>query len=226
MKEYQKIESLYKFDSEIKRFRTEFYNPIVKYLLNCPWYATEKIDGTNISAVWNGHRFEFHGRTKNAEIPKAIQNVLNEKFNYDMELYFEQQFGQKEVIVFMEGYAGKIQGGIYHGSENLIGYDVMIDGRYLAKPVSLELIKNMGIDVVPLMEFDNLQECIDFVCEHKNSIIQPDVNMEGLVCCPAERIYDHMGNRIIVKIKNKDLAKLVTDEEAENLHNEKELKRG
>ena len=46
MKKYQKIETLYKFDNEIKRFRKEFYNPIVDYLKDCKWFGTEKIDGT------------------------------------------------------------------------------------------------------------------------------------------------------------------------------------
>lgn len=209
MKEYQKIESLYKFDSEIKRFRREFYNPIVEYLKDCKWYGTEKIDGTNIRILWNGHGFEFGGRTDNAEIPKALMKVLNDKFDYEMEVTFEQKFGQKEVMLFVEGYAGKINGGVYSGDENIIGFDIMIGDIYLDKLVSFEIFRELGIDVVPLLGFNNLQECVDYVNTFKQSIVQPESKIEGLVCFPAQRIYDHMGNRIIVKIKNKDLAKLV-----------------
>ena len=57
----------------------------------------KKIDGTNIRIYWNGKRFEFGGRTDNAEIPKAIMKILETTFNYDMEIVFEQKFGNKEV---------------------------------------------------------------------------------------------------------------------------------
>lgn len=42
MKEYQKIETLFKFDNEIKGYKEEFYNPIVEYLKDCKWIGTEK----------------------------------------------------------------------------------------------------------------------------------------------------------------------------------------
>lgn len=209
MKEYQKIETLYKFDSEIKRFKKEFYNPIVEYLKDCKWFGTEKVDGTNVRVLWNGHSFEFGGRTDNAEIPKALMKVLTDNFNYDMEVLFEQKFGNKEVMLFMEGYAGKIQNGAYTGSEDIIGFDVMIGDIYLDKAVSKELFEELGLKFVPVLEFNNLQECIDYVYNNKQSIIQPQSKIEGLVCYPAVRLYDHQGKRIIVKIKNKDLAKLV-----------------
>ena len=209
MKEYQKIETIYKFDSEIKRFKKEFYNPIVEYLKDCKWFGTEKVDGTNVRVLWNGHSFEFGGRTDNAEIPKALMKVLTDNFNYDMEVLFEQKFGNKEVMLFMEGYAGKIQNGAYTGSEDIIGFDVMIGDIYLDKAVSKELFEELGLKFVPVLEFNNLQECIDYVYNNKQSIIQPQSKIEGIVCYPAVRLYDHQGKRIIVKIKNKDLDKLV-----------------
>lgn len=208
MKEYQKIETLYKFYNEIKRFRKEFYNPIVEYLKDCKWIGTEKIDGTNVRVLWNGHNFEFSGRTDKAVLPKELQELLKNTFNYDMEVMFEQKFGDKEVLLFMEGYAGKIQNGAYKGSEKVIGFDIMVNSIYLDKKVSEQIFEELGIKFVPVIEFNNLQECIDFVKNHQSSIIQPESQMEGLVCYPAVRLYDHQGNRIIVKIKNKDLKKL------------------
>ena len=209
MKEYQKIEILFKFDNEIKGYKEEFYNPIVEYLKDCKWIGTEKIDGTNTRVLWNGHSFEFGGRTDRAQLPKELLNLLINTFNYDMEVLFEQKFGEKEVLLFMEGYAGKIQNGAYKGSEKIIGYDIMIEGTYLDKQVSEEIFESLGIKFVPMIEFSNLQGCIDFVINHQSSIIQPESQMEGLVCFPAVRLYDHKGNRIIVKIKNRDLKKIV-----------------
>lgn len=209
MKEYQKIETLYKFDNELKGYREEFYNPIIEYLKDCKWIGTEKIDGTNVRVLWNRHTFEFGGRTDKATLPKELLELLQKTFNYDMEVCFEQKFGEKQVLLFMEGYAGKIQGGIYKGKESIIGYDIMIGDIYLDKNVSKEIFKEIGIQFVPMIEFNNLQECINFVKTHEQSIIQPESKMEGLVCFPPVRIYDHKGNRIIVKIKNRDLKKII-----------------
>lgn len=211
MKEYQKIETLYKFDSEIKRFKKEFYNPIVEYLKDCKWFGTEKVDGTNVRICWNGHNFEFGGRTDDGDLPKAIRILLENTFNYDMEVLFEQKFGNKEVMLFMEGYAGKIQNGTYQGAEDIIGFDIMIGDIYLDKAISKQIFEELGLKFVPILEFNNLQECIDYVNNNKQSIIQPVSKIEGLVCYPAVRLYDHQGNRIIVKIKNKDLSKLVEE---------------
>lgn len=209
MKEYQKIETLYKFNNELKGYREEFYNPIVEYLKDCKWVGTEKIDGTNVRVLWNGHSFEFGGRTDKAQLPKELLELLTNTFNYDMEVLFEQKFGEKEVLLFMEGYAGKIQKGAYQGSEKIIGFDIMIGGTYLDKQVSEAIFESLGIKFVPLVKFSNLQECINFVKNHQQSIIQPESQIEGLVCFPSVRLYDHKGNRIIVKIKNKDLNKII-----------------
>ena len=211
MREYQKIETLYTFDSEIKRFRKKLYNPIVEYLKDCKWFGTEKIDGTNTRVLWNGHSFEFAGRTDSGDLPKALRELLANTFNYDMEILFEQKFGNKEVILFMEGYAGKIQNGAYQGPESIIGFDIMIGDVYLDKAVSKQIFEELGLKFVPVLEFNNLQECIDYVYNNKQSIIQPESKIEGLVCYPAVRLYDHQGKRIIVKIKNKDLNKLVEE---------------
>lgn len=212
MKEYQKIESIYKFDMSIKKFKKEYYNPIVEYLENNKWIGTEKIDGTNIRVYWNGKRFEFSGRTNESEIPKAIVTILEEKFDYDMELVFEQKFGNKEVYLFCEGYGGKIQGKIYDCEESIIGFDIMIENIYLEKEVSKQLFNELGIKFVKQIEFNNLKDAIDYVKNNNKSLEHPNCYLEGLVVYPIKRIYDHMGNRIIIKIKRKDLEKLETKE--------------
>lgn len=209
MKEYQKIESLYKFDAERKGFTKEFFNPIVEYLKDLQWYGTEKIDGTNIRIHWDGIKFEIAGRTDNAEVPKAIQEIFNEIFNSDMEVIFEQKFGKKDVCLFCEGYGGKIQKGAYSCETKLIGFDIMVEDTYLDKETSYKMFEEIGIEFVPVMLFKNLQEAIDYVKNVEDSIQCQGDKTEGLVCYPIKRVYDHQGNRIIVKIKRKDLAKLL-----------------
>ena len=212
MKEYQKIETLYQFNPKIKKFDEVFFNPIVDYLKNCSFIVSEKIDGTNIRVYWDGHRVSWKGRTDDAELPKEVQQVLQNTFG-DSEIIFEQTFGKKEVYLFMECYGGKIQGGIYGGQERLIGFDVMVAGFYLDKKIISSIFDKFGVPTVNFRVVNNLQEAIDYVKEQHISDYGSENKkpiQEGLVCVPACRIYDHQGNRIIVKIKTRDLLKLNT----------------
>lgn len=210
MKEYQKIETLYKFDNETKRFTHKIYNPIVEYLYDCPWLVSEKIDGTNIRVHWDGHTVEWSGRTDKSDLPKEVSALLKTCFG-DAEITFEQMFGEKDVILFMECYGGKIQGGLYGGKERLIGFDVMVNGIYLDKLIIHTIFSNFGITTVPFFIKMNLSECIDIVMNYNGPsqfCEKGTTQIEGLVCVPTVRLYDHMGNRIIVKIKKKDLRKM------------------
>lgn len=208
-KKYQKIETLYEFDNQIKKFKRKFYNPVVQYLSQLEWYGTEKVDGTNIRVLWNGYTFEFGGRTDEAVLPKEVKELLENTFNKDMEILVEQQFQNKQVIFFMECYAGKIQRGAgYKGSEKLIGFDIMCEDIYLEKNISKEIFESIGIPFVPILKFASLYAAEDWVLNNDKSIIDPTTKIEGLVCYPKERIYNHKGDRIIVKIKKRDLLKL------------------
>ena len=210
MEEYQKIETLYKFDQATKSYLKEFYNPIVEYLAPLPWIASEKFDGTNIRVHWDGHRVEWSGRTDASVLPKEVQETLAAAFG-DSEVTFEQTFGEKDAILFMECYGGKVQGGIYGGHERLIGFDVMVDGLYLNKAEAAELFPKFGIEPVEFFEVASLQEAVDIVKEGRlashNEGDRP-TRMEGLVCVPKMRLFDGNGKRIAVKIKARDLAKV------------------
>ena len=210
MKEYQKIESLYKFDNNLKKFIPEFYNPIVDYLKTLPWIVSEKIDGTNIRVHWDGHRVSWSGRTDTSELPKEVQHVLESTFG-ESEIIFEQTFGEKDVLLFMECYGGKIQGGLYGGTERLIGFDVMVEGIYLNKLIIKDIFNKFGVPTVEFYQVPHLSDAIEYVQEHTEPSVYCEngtTQIEGLVCVPFERLYDHQGKRIIVKIKKKDLKKL------------------
>ena len=110
MREYHKIETL--FERELtgskKLIEGKFRNETVEYLANNKWIFTEKIDGTNIRVCWDGHKVTFGGRTERRNIPAHLVNKLNEMFaTPEVEEMFEQVFGEKEVILFGEGYAIK-----------------------------------------------------------------------------------------------------------------------
>lgn len=107
MKEYHKIEAVYERDDKgtKKLIEGKFRNKTVEFLKDNTWEFTEKIDGTNIRIYWDGHIVSFAGRTEKSQIPKHLMEYLWETFsNNETEEMFEQIFGQKEVILFGEGY--------------------------------------------------------------------------------------------------------------------------
>lgn len=214
MIEYQKIETLFKFDSNKKLYTKEFYNPIVEYLKDNAWIASEKFDGTNIRVHYDGHRVEWSGRTDKSVLPKEIEKLLQETFG-ESEIVFEQTFGDKDVILFMECYGGKVQGGIYGGSERLIGFDIMVNGIYLEKQTIKEIFDKFAVETVQFFIVENLETAISIVkkeplASHNHGDRQ--AIMEGLVCVPLKRLYDAKGNRIAVKIKARDLRKMEENE--------------
>lgn len=214
MKTYQKIETLYKFNTTINKFvENDFTNPIVKYLYDCKWIGSEKIDGTNIRVLWDGFSFSIAGRTEKSDVPKEVKLLFDTIFNKDAEIIIEQIFGVKEVIFCMEAYGGKIQNGTYKISERLIGFDIMVNENYIQRESARDIFEKINIPFVPLYIFKNLKEAIDFVKTNPVSQVDNTAYIEGLVCLPYERIYDNQGNRIAVKIKVRDFNKTINIDE-------------
>lgn len=204
MVQYNKIETVYKRDinGTKKLIEGDFRNEAVEYLKDNIWQFTEKIDGTNIRACWNGHKVEFKGRTDKADIPKHLLSRLEELFlNNESEELFEQLFGEKEVILFGEGYGPKIQkGGDYRDTVDFILFDVMINENYQSRSTVEEMAKTFGIDCVPIILTGTIQDAIDFIKTKPKSTFGT-ADMEGVVGRPLVEMKDRCGNRLIVKIK-------------------------
>lgn len=209
MTEYNKIETIYErdIDGTKKLIEGKFRNKTIEFLKDMPWQFTEKIDGTNISIVWDGHNVEYHGRTERANIPAHLINKLISMFGTpEAEEMFEQKFGETPVILFGEGYGKKIQacGGDYLPDDvSFILFDVMIDGNWQPRSSVEDIAKSFGIDVVPIVLEGTIQEAVDFVKSNPNSTIGT-AKMEGVVGRTKEELKDRCGKRIIVKIKYRD----------------------
>lgn len=204
MKEYNKIDTVFERDTigTKKLIEGQFRSEAVKYLANCKWRFTEKIDGTNIRIHWDGHKIEFGGRTEKAQIPSHLVNKLNEVFlNNETEELFEQKFGEKEVILFGEGYGIKIQnGGNYRPDVGFILFDVMIGENYQSRETVEDIATCFGLEIVPIVMTGTIQEAVNFVKTKPDSTIGT-AKMEGVVGCPMVEMKDRVGKRIIVKIK-------------------------
>ena len=207
MKEYNKIETVYERDinGTKKLIEGKFRNETVEFLENNTWEFTEKIDGTNIRIYWDGHNITFGGRTDRASIPSHLVNKLNEIFlNEETEQLFEQKFGEKEVILFGEGYGVKIQnGGEYRPDVGFILFDVLIGDNYLSRESVEDIATAFALEIVPIVLRGTIQEAVDFIKSHPRSTIGK-AKMEGVVGRPEVELRDRLGHRLIVKIKCRD----------------------
>lgn len=211
MVEYTKISAIYKRDMEgsKKLIEGRFCNETVEFLKDNKWICTEKIDGTNIGIVWDGHRVSYQGRTERAQIPAHLIDKLIDLFGGPVnEEIFEQKFGDMPVILFGEGYGAKIQnGGNYRNDQSFILFDVYLPETrlWLKRDAIEDIAKTFGIDAVPIILEGTLDEAVNFVKSKPKSTIGT-ANMEGLVCRPVVDMLDRMGRRVIVKVKVKDFA--------------------
>jgi len=216
MRKYEKIETIFSRDMNgtKKLIPGVFRDPTVEFLATNKWIWTEKVDGTNIRIYWDGHTVSFGGRTDNAQIPTDLINYLNDTFvTTDVEEMFEQLFGEKEVILFGEGYGRKIQkvGSKYlPNGVGFILFDVLIGENYQEREWVEQTAMAFNIPVVPIVGHGSLEHAVDYVKSHPNSIIANQlVEMEGIVCRPRYELRDRRGNRIIVKIKWEDIKELI-----------------
>lgn len=206
MREYHKIETLFERDEKTKKLiEGQFRNPTIKYLKDNKWDFTEKIDGTNIRVVWDGHKVTFAGRTDRAQIPAQLTNRLFELFGGETnEQLFEQKFGETEVMLVGEGYGAKIQnGGAYRDNQDFILFDVMIAGNWQPRDSVKDIADYFGIDTVPIVFTGTIQEGVDYVKTGPDSLIGK-AKSEGLVGRPQVEMQDRTGKRVIVKIKVRD----------------------
>lgn len=214
MQTYHKIETIFNRDIGGSRrlIWGDYLNKAVEYLKDNRWQFTEKIDGTNIRVHWDGHKVEFGGRTDTSQIPAHLVNKLNELFStMEAEELFEQAFGEKDVILFGEGYGKNIQdvGGQYRPDVSFILFDVMIGDNYQTREWVEVTAKMFGIDVVPIVLEGTLEDGVRFVMQRPASTIGT-APMEGVVARPMVEMRDRVGDRIITKIKWKDF-KYFTD---------------
>ena len=207
MKYYHKIETVFNRDTDGTKnlIVGDWRDETVKFLSDCDWIFTEKVDGTNTIVYWDGHAVSFGGRTEKAQIPNELLDVLNATFGTnEAEELFEQAFGEKEVYLYGEGYGGKIQGGAGYGREtSFILFDVMINGNYQEREWVEKTARMFGVDVVPIVLIGTIQNGIDFVKTHPKSTLG-NTDMEGVVGRPRVELLDRRGRRIIAKIKWRD----------------------
>jgi len=207
MTPYHKIPSIWKRQSEKPHevLVGEFKRPEFEYLYENEWRFTEKVDGTNIRVMWDGHDVSFAGRTDKAEIPKPLMTHLTETFHKDL---LEKQYGDTAVTLYGEGYGAGIQkgGGDYiSDGVSFILFDIKVGHWWLERDAVSSIALDLGIPLVPFVVTCTLNRMVLLMREAHRTTGWPstlrDTNAEGVVGVPLLDLKRRSGERIIVKLK-------------------------
>lgn len=203
MKEYHKIQTIFKRDLKGKIIESEYSCPEFEFLKDNEWIFTEKVDGTNIRIMFDKNQITFGGKTDNAQIPSFLVKYLQDKFLPQIDKF--KEIFTNSVCLYGEGYGAKIQkgGGNYRQDQSFVLFDIKIADWWLQRPDIITIATKMKIDVVPIIGRGTLQTLIDKV---KGGIKSTwgDFLAEGIVARPATELKTRSGERIITKLKFKD----------------------
>jgi hypothetical protein len=214
---YQKIPGPFKRDpkSNLLLFNEWTSPALAAVAWSSDWFFTEKVDGTNVRIIWDGHRVSYLGRTDTSTFSSEQDLAVRALFyGEDKETLFEQQFGAMPVTLYGELYGPKIQsGGSYRDDITFALFDVRIDDMWLLRDSVEDIAHGLDIDVVPIVLGDeesvDLLDGINFIEDGFYSRIQVEGKepryAEGIVGQLRSGIRDRRGERIIVKLKHRDL---------------------
>jgi ATP-dependent RNA circularization protein (DNA/RNA ligase family) len=200
---YPKIQTLFKRHAETWKIIEGDYSFPELDLIDV-YEVYEKIDGTNIRIMWNGHKLEFRGRTDQATIPPHLLEYLKNTFTIEkMKNVFPEY---KEIILYGEGYGHKIQavGKYYREDVGFILFDCFI-GMWLEYESLQSIAGKLEIPIVPCLGIWDKDEITEYVRSKPNSIIaQQPVVTEGIIAKAHMGLLTRNGNRIIFKLKCSD----------------------
>ena len=154
--------------------------------------------------IWNGQAVSFGGRTDRAVIPQDLEDKLKELFPCSK---MSDVFGETEVVLYGEGFGGKIQKGQhnYPDEKDFILFDIKIGVFWLTREKIEKIGESLGCKVVKHFEdISTLDDAVWAVEQGIQSELSDNMIAEGLVGTPAARLHDSHGDLIRVKVKTRD----------------------
>lgn len=202
MNEYHKINSLYKRDPSGKQVLWgQWSQPEFEYLAGNEWQFTEKVDGTNIRVIWDGHKVDIRGKTDAATLHRDLVANINAMLP---ETLVGEVFTWDQVCLYGEGYGAGIQkGGVYRPDKSFVLFDVKVGDYWLRRPDVEDVAAKLAIDVVPVIGSGTLTDMEAMVREGFRSR-WGDFTAEGIVARPTCELRTRDGKRIITKLKHRD----------------------
>jgi hypothetical protein len=208
MAHYPKILTLYKRnpDQRKKVLWGEFADPVFEYLAADPWTFTEKVDGTNVRVtIAPDGRASYGGKTDEASISAILIERLRQRFEPQQEA-LRAKFPEG-AILYGEGHGGTIQSGkIYGPQQDLILFDVSIGGWWLERTNVEDIAESLGLPIVPIVGRGTLYDMGDLILKGVDSrITATPAKAEGLIAKPAIELKNRAGERIMTKLKHRDI---------------------
>ena len=190
----------------IPRNKNNVYRDILLIQLQMtPWQFKRKLDGENLRVFWDGEQALWNGKSNKYQCGAELTDFMNNTF---IEEIFEEKFGRdKKVYLFGEHMGPKSQGNeLGLTKSEFVLYDVNINGFWLPSE-----------DIKEIAKYFNIKTCYDFmpdedVCNFTGSLYNlinatadgRFKDWEGIVATPCVECRYQNGDRVIVKIKNKD----------------------
>lgn len=209
MKEYTKINSIFKRDLKGRFMLDDWADPAFEYLKDNTWVFTEKVDGTNVRIGWDKDtkKVSMGGRTDSAQMPVFLIDRLRALFPEEK---FLSLYADCSVTLYGEGYGAKIQkvGANYNpDGQDFILFDVLIADFWLERHNVQDIATKLGIRTVPIIGEGPIGTAMES-CQNGFHSQWGSFTAEGIVLRPKTELKTRAGHRIITKIKHKDFKPL------------------
>lgn len=182
---------------------TKWARPEFEILADKDWTWTEKVNGTNVRIIWDGHKVRIGGRTDDAQMPLILVEWLQERFPEEL---LESQFHSTPAVLYGEGHGARVVpgSGVYGAEPGFVLFDARVADWWLL-PEGLEnLAAQMGIPVVPQALKSGIFEAIKLITDQNFRSHWGNFQPEGLVGKPPAGLCGRDEDRLMVKIKPKD----------------------
>lgn len=209
--EYPKLKNLHKRDPAdnkvIDEFTDEIFSP--ELLGNAGWTWREKMDGTNLRIIWDGHRAEYRGRTDRAQFSNGQTVFLDEKIKSPaFEELLEQTFGNTEAALYAELIGNKIQG----NPHKIVGYEIRVYDAFVAGwwllPASVdELANDLGLgsaEIIVVAPIGHMHQVMKNVAAQSEFFEEETIEsdyLEGIVGTAPGGVLHRSGTILRVKLK-------------------------
>lgn len=170
--------------------------------------------------MFDGESVIFKTRTDKGECRPCLLPFLNDVFTFErMKEVFPKVTPDMPVCLYGEGIGKGIQkdGDKYSAHPILVLFDIRVGRHWLEKDDVIDIAVKFGLRVaprVPFLRFGDVQanigplhQIVRYLKEEPNSLFSSDSirKMEGVIGRTDPYLYDNKGNRIMFKLKVKDL---------------------
>jgi len=180
----------------------DFSLPEFKYLQDCDWTWTEKLNGMNVRAILDGI-IEFRGRSDRAYMPGPLMSHLRNTLDVE-EVQEQANLYGEGLCLYGEGVGPGIQSGSQYGPDQFfVLFDVMTNYGWASRRDTEDIAHKLNIPIAPVIMTAPVTKAINLIERNLESKFG-NFMAEGLVGRPLLDLRDRYGVRITAKIKTRD----------------------